>query len=901
MRKLRAWLLRLFGSFASRSRDHELTAELDAHLQLHIDDNLRSGMTPEEARRHALIKLGGLDAATERYRDQRGWPFLDSLLQDFRYSARVLAKNKGFTTVVILTLALGLGSVTAIFSVVNTVILNPLPAREPDRLIQIGERSAGNKGEPHFSGLDGPTVEIMRAKTNLFSEIVWYWGMGLERKTTDFIDSFGANLVSTNFFAVWDIRPILGRTFTADEATRFGNNFDLDRDTVVVLNYPLWQSRFGGDPNVLGKTITSTEGRAFTVIGVMPQHFQFPSGNRPACWIPCDGPNRKDRLANYRFFARLKTGVTIDQTRAMLDAVATELLRTNPENYNDDWHKRGGGFGFLTRPLRDEFTRTHYGAEDLQRTLWGLLAATAFVLFIVCVNIANLMLARTEKRQQEFAVRAAIGAGRSRLIRQLLSESLLLSAIGSVAGIIATLFAINVLVALIPDTIPRIRPINVDRTTLLFAMSAAIATALAFGVVPAWHGGRVSIGSVLKQSSAGASTNRNWRRYRSGLIIAEVALSLVLLTGAGLMIQSVARLLQVNPGFDTENLVFAHAGLLRNEKYYSDHKTRKAQHIEFYSQLQQRLAAIPGVQTVGICKREFFRLGYTIDGRLGTIGLLPAGTGVGSNDMFRAMRAPLLAGRHLEPTDIGPKIGTVLINQTMARLCWPEGDPINKKFRERGGRVFEVVGVVPDIKTWSYNETVEPTFYRTWHEGADTGGFGPYFAVRTTGDPAAIIPALREAIKEIEPAMTTPWFEVIRDTFYERTEAQRTYMTYLIIFASVALLLTAIGIYGVIAYSISRRTREIGVRLAVGAQRRNIANLILVGGARLIIVGVVIGALAAINLTHLMQSQLFLVTSVEPFLLIAVITLLCAVGILACYLPARRAANLNPVEALRYE
>jgi putative ABC transport system permease protein len=464
-----------------------------------------------------------------------------------------------------------------------------------------------------------------------------------------------------------------------------------------------------------------------------------------------------------------------------------------------------------------------------------------------------------------------------------------------------SMFALHILVSLIPESIPRVRPIEVDHRTFLFATAASVVTALAFGVVPAWHASRACIGGILKQSSAGAAISVAWRGYRNTLIIAEVALSLVLLTGAGLMIQSVTRLLRVDPGFDSNNLLFVHLGLLRGEKYYAGEDQAKLRHLALFAALHERLAALRGVRSVGIMKRDFFSLGYSIEGREGTIGLLPAGSGVDATDAFKAMRTPLLAGRYFEPDDIGPNIGAVIINETMARLCWPEGNPLNKRFKDRSGRNFEVVGVVADTRTWRYDDRVEPTYYRTFHEGVDSGGFGPYFIVRTENDPKTLIPMIREAIKQVETSMTTPWFEVIRDELYERTQPQRVYMLYMVIFAAMAIVLAALGIYGVIAYSVSRRTREIGVRIAVGAQGWQIAKMILWGAARVISVGVVIGGFLALNLTRVMKSQLFHVNSIEPSVMIAAILILSCVGLAACWIPARRAAKLNPVQALRYE
>ena len=487
-------------------------------------------------------------------------------MSDLKFAVRQLARSPGFTAVAVLTLALGIGATTAIFSVVNTVILNPVPGPEPDRLIEIGERSHDNKDEPRFGGVTALSVEILRTNREFFSEVVWMEGLSLERKTADFIEDIGGDAVSPNFFAQWGIKPILGRTFSKGEAARRLDYKSLDRDTVMVVSYSLWQSRFGGQADVIGKTIEAND-RHFTIIGVMPPYFQFPSGAYPTFWLPVENPTPKEDLGNIHMFARLNPGITVQHTQAMLDTVAHQLLQEYPVIYNNSWRKRGGGFAFLTRPLRHAFMHTPYGAQDLQRTLFGLLAAIAFVLLIACVNVANLMLARTERRQQEFAIRAAVGAGRARLMHQLLTESVLLASLGSLAGLAVTVAGMKLLVLLIPQQIPRLRAIHIDAQALGLTLLVCVATVLAFGLVPAWQAARTSLGNALKRAGTGVSLGAVWRRYRSTLVVVEVALSLLLLTGAGLMIASVIRLLHVNPGFDPDNLLFVHPGLLRGQKY----------------------------------------------------------------------------------------------------------------------------------------------------------------------------------------------------------------------------------------------------------------------------------------------------------------------------------------------
>ncbi|HVY69789.1 MAG TPA: ABC transporter permease [Verrucomicrobiae bacterium] len=902
MKNLRGWLGRLGGLFGKQRKDRELNDEIESHLQLHIEDNLRLGMTPEEARRQAMMRLGGVDATREACRDQRGVPWLETLWQDVRYGARQLRRSPGFTTVAVLTLALGIGATTAIYSVVSVVLLNPIPGPEPDRLVELAERHYGNRNELRVGGISTKALEMLRTKAEFFSTVVSMERLDLGRKTGDFIEEVSGRMVSPNFFNQWGIPPVLGRTFSADEAARVVDYDTQDRDTVMVLSHSLWQGRFGGRPDVIGQTMEAN-GRHFTVIGVMPPTFRFPEGNYPTFWTPVGTTNPREKLGNIHAFARLKPGVSLLQTQAMLDGAAAQLKIDFPEIYDNEWRRRGDGYGLLARPLRLMLTQTPYGAEGLQRTLLGLLAAIGFVLLIACMNVANLMLARTEKRQQELAIRAAVGAGRARLTRQLFTESLLLGGAGAVIGLVVAWAGTRALVSLIPENFPRLRAVQIDGQALGFSLLLSVGTALAFGLVPAWQAGRASVGNALKRAGTGTTGGTGWRRYRGALVAAEVALSLVLLAGAGLMIDSVIRLLQVNPGFDADNLVLAHPGLLRGEKYgFSDRS--KEVHVALFENLREQFAALPGVKAVAIGKLSGSFTGYTLDGQTSPIVLQSAGTGVGEGDLFRVMGVPLLTGRYFEEGDIRDGAGTVIINESMAQMCWHGANPLGKTFHYKGGQTFQVIGVVADAKIGlrlNWVDTIEPTFFRPYQESVQSGGFGPYFVVRTRANPRALIPALRETIKTSENSMTPPWFQVARQTLYAATAAERLYMSYLVLFAAAGLLLSALGIYGVLAYSVARRTREIGIRMALGAEQRQVLRLVMGEGARLAGVGLIIGILAAYWLTRLLESQLFGVKPSDPLVFGSAVLFLLAVTLFASWLPARRAAKVDPAIALRHD
>ena len=827
-------------------------------------------------------------------------------MNDLKFAFRQLLKNPGFTAVAVLTLALGIGASTAIYSVVNTVLLNPLRGPATDRLVQIAERTytigsfGQNIGKPNFLGVSPPVLEAVSAQQNFFADFTWADYVGLERKTEDFIEEEDGYAVSPNFFALWNVPPLLGRTFAKDEAVPLNENQKPAQDAVIVLSYAWWRSFFGGDADVIGRTIEMS-GRHFTVVGVMPLHFQFPWGGAKF-WVPAEPlrlPPGWMKSTDINLFARLKPGVTIEQTEAMLETVARRLIKDHPsdKDYGHDWSQRPGGLGFWVRPAREQFMDRR---GDLQRTLYGLLAAIGFVLLIVCANVANLTLVRTEKRQQELAVRAALGAGRLRLMRQLLTESVLLACLGGLAGVAGAVIGIKLLAVLIPELMPRLKPIQIDGAALGFTLLISVVTGLVFGCAPAWQAGRTKLNEALKQAGAQATAGFGRRRYRSALVVAELAFALILLTGAGLMIESVARLLHVDPGFDPQNLLRVELDLPSDKYFYPD---RAAQRKVLYARLHERLTALPGVKAVGVGKGETRVEKVTLEGRKEPVEVLTEGCGVAQSDLFRAMRIPLRAGRYFDQNDLGEKVGTAMINETMARTFWPGEDAVGKKFsREAWRRLpqYEVVGVVGDIREFRYDRGPRPSFYRPCHE-LELTGFRPFLVIRTEADPRALMPAIRKELRAAEPAMRAPQVIVWRQALYDSTQAQRTYMLFLVVFAAVGLLLAALGIYGVLAYSVARRTREIGIRMALGAERRHVLTMVMAEGGRLVGIGIALGLIAAFWLTRLMRHQLFQVSPTEPRVFIAVVLVLSAIALVACFLPARRATKINPMEALRCE
>lgn len=893
-----------------------LDAEMDEEMQVHIDlqtqANLEAGMPEEEARRAAFREFGHLEAIKESCRDQRaGWfgRQLSMTVRDVRFALRQLRRNPGFTAVAVITLSLGIGSTAAIYSVLNHLILEPVPGPEPERLLQIAERYYSESDKTfHFFGVSPPVLEGLRANEDFFAEFAMCESQGLEMPSDDFARRVGGAFVSPNFFDLWGVPPVFGRTFAEDEAVILDDRGEPAEDGVIVLSHSWWDSTFQADPDVLGTTM-ELGGRNFAIIGVMPEHFTFPWGSGKF-WIPTeDRPFRPERFvgANTKVLARLKPGTSLREVQNMLDAVAQRIGKEleGSWGYAEFWSRRPGGLQLETRPVRYAF-QAEKMAENLRQTLFGLLAAMGFVLLIVCANIATLTLARGERRQQEFAVRTALGAGRVRLMRQLLTESLLLGCIGGLGGLVVTFWGIDLLMTLVPEYLPRVRAVEIDGFVLGTAFLLSLATGASFGLIPAWRASRNSLGDAVKQ--AGLTTTAGiWRsRYRDGLVVVQVALAVVLLAGAGLMVQSVIRLLHVDPGYDPENLL--RVGVRLEGEYFSSGSPDPAERI--LNELHQRIISLPGVLAVGLYKNSGDRL--DIEGPRGLVRIGVRGCGVEESDFFGAMGVPLLAGRLLNRSDIESGfffdamrvdgVSAVVINRTLADLFWPGEDPLGKTFAASPDfpRTYEVVGVVGDVNHYSYSERREPLFYRPYPEFHLTGQ-PPMFLIRIATDPDTLTAAIRRELLAADPAMRMPGIDVVSKTLYDSTEGQRTFMTYLTAFAGLGLLLAAIGIYGVLAYSVVRRTREIGIRMAIGSRRWLVVKLVMMEGMRLILIGLALGLVAAFLLTRFLENQLFDVNPADPVIFAGVALLLFVVASLACLLPAIRATRIQPLTALRYE
>ena len=887
MRSLRAWFLRLAGLFRKEQRDRELADEIESHLQLHIDDNLRRGMTPAEARRDALLKLGGVEQTKEIYRARRGLPTLDTFFQDVRFGFRQLRKNPGFTAVAVFTLALGIGANTAIFSVVNAVLLRPLPVKAPEQLVALNNAGVGHR----FPAFSYPNYRDLRDQTRVLSDLLGYRfaPVGLSHEGVN--QRVWCYLVTGNYFQALGVQPHLGRLFSPDDDRMPGAH------PVAVLSYLSWQKRFGGQPGIVGKTFIAN-GRSYTVIGVAPQGF---SGTEivaaPEIWFPLAMQGAIDVGADWLeargaatllVQGRLKPGVTLAQARADLNSIAQGLARDFPD---------------VNEGMRITLSTPGLAGSAFRGPALGfaalLMAVVGLVLLLACTNLANLLLARATERREEIAVRLALGASRVRLVRQLLTESLLLAFAGGLLGILPALRPIQLSVQLRPPIdFPVALDVHWDYRVLLFAGLLTVLTGLAFGLLPALQATKTEVSPVLKGGGWLMGRRRGWAR--GSLIIVQVALSLVLLTGGGLMLRALRQAHTLDLGFVTDSAVEISFDL--KLQGYDNARGREIQ-----MRLLEQVRALAGVQAAGLADLvpvdlHFARATLFVEGQAqersaNTPVTLASRVTPG---YFAAMGTRLLAGRDFSDFDRESSAPVAVVSQAFARRFWPAGDAIGKRFSLRSPEApkMQVIGVVQDAKYSSLTEDPLPFVYRSlWqsYSGPTT------LVVRSSADAQEIIAALRREVRQLDPHMPVATAAPLGDRLSLALLPARIAASVLGTFALLGLLLAAIGIYGVISYNVSRRTHEMGIRMALGARRADLLSLIIGQGMKPVLAGMVIGLPAGFALTRLMKSVLFGVSATDPLTYGAVAALLAAVALLACYLPARRAARVDPMVALRYE
>jgi putative ABC transport system permease protein len=806
---------------------------------------------------------------------------MQTLLRDLRYAVRLLAKSPGFTAVAVIALALGIGANSAIFSTVNAVLLRPLPYKDPDRLVEVWEhRPLQNRDRTVVS----PAEFIAWREQSQSFEHISAVNYVLHNLTgTAEPEQIQSAQVSASFFPMLGVEPFRGRAFLEEEDRP-------DHNRVVVISYGLWQRRFGGDPDLIDQQIT-LDGNRFNVVGIMPRGFQFPP--LVEIWEPIAlPPEARNNRGNHSFeiFAKLRPGLSIEQAQAEMTGIASGLEQANPE--------ASTGHGVRLVGLHEQIV------GDSRVVLLVLLAAVAFVLMIACANVANLLLARAASRHKEMAIRTALGASRWRIVRQLLVESLLLACMGGALGLLLAWWGIDVLVALSPTGTPRLDEIRLDGTVLGFTLFISLATGVLFGLVPALESSRPNLNEVMKEGGRGSTEGARRNRVRNVLVVAEVALTLVLMVGAGLMLKSFYRLSQVEPGYNPSNLLTMEI-TLPNAKY-----PQQAQVLNFYDQLISRVATVPGVQAAAVV--DVLPLSGSNSSSTVTIeGQPPAPLGERPNanrrivtpNYFRAMEMDVLEGRAFTPNDTEQSSRVVIINETMARRFWPGQDVLGKRFKfgapERNNNPWlEIVGVVRNIKHTSLDEEARP---ETYLPNTQSPSRGMTLVARTANDPLDMASVLRGQVLEVDQDQPVGSVASMEQLVDRSLASRRFSMLLLGIFAAVAVILAAVGIYGVISYSVAQRTHEIGIRMALGAQTADVLKQIVGKGMTLVLIGVGLGIAVAIGLNNLISRMLYEVSPTDAMTYVVISVMLAGVALVACFVPARRAAKVDPLVALKHE
>ncbi len=880
---------RFLALFRKRRLDRELDEELRFHFDAQIAQNLRRGMTPRQARDEAQRSFGGVEQAKEAYRDQRGIPLLETLIQDLRYSQRVLRQSPAFATVAILTLALGIGATSAIFSVVNAVLLKPLPFRDADRLVLVRQQIL--RLGPQTMLVAAPdTVEYR--KSEMFEESGAMLTRVYDLSGEGGPEQIAGARVSASLFPLLGAAPLMGRLFSEDE--------DRLRSQVALLSHGLWRRRYGGDPRILDRTILVNR-VPYQVIGVMPPAFAFPPrGMRleehADLWVSLSLTANELRtyLDNpaYSVIGRLRPGISIERASADMLTIARRIQASFPPQF-----KKALPPDLEVKALVVPFKEQVVGGS--RQLLFLLLGSVGFLLLIACANVANMLLSRGAARGRELALRAALGAGRRRLVRQLLTESVLLSALGGALGILLAWWGAGLLVAALPGNLPLTEQIRIDSRVLAFAFSVSVAAGVLFGLAPAWT---ASSANIAPSVSAGTIRPRqNW--LLSTLVSAQLALALVLLTGAGLLIRSFVRLQTGGQGFPTEQLLTASIALPESQ-YQGDTKAR-----DFYRNLLPKLAALPATRAAGMASDLPFEGAWS---RVAT----PEGStaphvpivynALVFGDFFQALGVPLKRGRLFNESDRPGAQPVVIVNESLARQFWPGEDPIGKRLTwgtpEMGLPWLTVVGMIGDVHQAAPDEKLFPHVYEPYLQRAGHSWVRKMnLALRAAGDPLALASAVRREVSLLDPELPVTKLRTMQQILDGSLAPRRLSMWLLTVFALAALLLAALGIYGVMAYAVTLRTREIGIRMALGAPRASVLRMILGQGIKLVAAGVIAGVAASLALTRLMASLLYGVSPADPPTFAAVALLLVSIALLAQFPPARRAVSVDPAVALRHE
>jgi putative ABC transport system permease protein len=879
------------------TREVEIVEELTQHLEDYYDELRSGGASVEEAYQATLAELRDRKLLAQQLRrverqikqepmilgnDWRKNMIAD-FWQDIRYGARMLRKNYGFTLIAVVTLALGIGANTAIFSVVNSVLLRPLPYKDSDRLMRIRETKMPQF--PEFSVSPGNFLG-WKADNTVFERLVAMRFSAFNLTNTGDPERLRGMKVTEGFFSMLGVQPQIGRDFLPEEDQVGKNN-------VVILSHGLWQRRFGGDPQILNQTVT-LDGQSYTVIGVMPAAFQFMDRTNEL-WTPMAFTVQQTQNYGGHSLAavgQLKPGVTVEQARTEMVGIADKLATLHPE--------ANTGWSVKISPMLEFMVRS------IKPALLFLLGAVVFVLLIACANVANLLLGRATDRQKEIAIRTALGAGRWRIVRQLLTESVLLSLMGGLLGLLLAKWGLSVLLTFVPEDLPRMSDVSLDGRVLAFSAVITLLTGLIFGLIPALQTSKPNLNETMKEGGRGSTEGRRHQFIRNTLVVLEVASALVLLVGAGLMIKSFMRLQQVDIGFNPDKALAVSVPLPQT-KY-----SKEDQQVAFFQQLLEKVRTLPGVETVGATSgvplsRDDFVLAFKIQGQ----PELPPEASQSTNyysisaDYFKAMGIPLLRGRVFNERDIKDSLPVAVINETMAKKVFSDEDPIGKRitFDTQSDKPdwYEIVGIVGDVKHYGLDRA---TTLQTYEPYTQQTLSNMTLIARATGDPTSLSAAIRQEVLNLDKEQPISNISTL-DKYVSTSVAQQQFSTQLFgVFAAVAMALACIGIYGVLSYSVTQRTHEIGIRLALGAQASDVLQMVIKQGLFLTIVGIVCGIGAAIALAKLLtdfSSLLFDVKATDPATFAVIALLLLCVALLACYVPARRATKVDPMVALRGE
>jgi putative ABC transport system permease protein len=873
-----AWFRRVRARWRYRQFQADLSREIEAHRAMTQDDLEARGLPVPAARTAAARSLGNVVYMREEARAVWISRWIESVWQDVNFAIRGLRRTPGFTTATLLTLALGLGANTAIFSVADRVLLHPLPLPDAHRLFAVRER---NPQRPYTPGLSGPAYQQIASLTSLIGEIAAFQSSQLALMEAGSPELIWGHDVTPGFFTWLRARPLLGRTFTAADARA-------DGPRLVILSYEFWQRRFHGDPKIIGRPIhlsnetfapaPGTLRTSSTVIGVMPEGFAFPqdrSGQPRGFWKPVDLDARAftqpwDRqLRNWTALVRLRPGVDPASFGAALDTLAARNRL--------DFSKFAAGWSFDAQPLAQLFSST-----DFRVTVVSLALAVSIVLVLACANVANLLMTRAERRRQEFAIRTAIGAGQGRLLRQLLIESLLLAVAGGIVGWIAAIWGTGILAARLPAELPRLGPIGLDAKAFGVTLFLAVTTGVIFGLVPAWQASRPRLGEALKAFAL--LTGRERRLFRYGLVFSQVALSVVVLVAAGLLLRSVSTFLSVSPGYDPRNLATL---MVTHFNASSAERTTKLNRIT------EAFRALPDVQSLAVFT-SMRTADIVMPGRAGSSSVGRTVVSTEPQDFFATYRIPLILGRGFDRRDTAPGSPTVIVNNAMAREMWPNTEAVGQVFADAKSpdRRFEVVGVVGDV-IHNPERPPEPRFYEPY-ERVGTPTMDSFYTLRSRSAVVNLIPAIRATLWKLEPLTIPPEIGLLEDSYQSLVAPRQTLLQLLGFFAITAVLLTSVGIYGVISQSVASRTREIGLRLALGAQKRQVFGLIVGQGGRIVALGIATGLLAAPLVGGYLESKLFGVGATDLATFAMVAGVMGIVGLLACGLSARRAMHVDP-------